>query len=141
MIPKKRELCCSFMLLVIGFSNCSRDSSPEGVADAFLFRYFVELNQRGALEITTGLAAKKLQKEIELTQSVRMTPDLDLAKHKPFLDYELVKSQRREDDSVTFFYEVTIENPDGEDGKREVVVSTAQFDGAWRVTNFDTFLK
>ncbi len=121
--------------------SCSHTSSPEDLANEFLFRYFIELNQRGALELSSGLARDKLEEEIELTQSIRMTPDLDLAKHKPFLDYKLVNTQRRGEDGMTLFYDISIESPGGSPSKREVVLTTSRIDGAWKVTNFDTFLK
>lgn len=129
------------LILFLCLTACGHDNSPEGVANEFLFRYFIELNQRGALELSTGLAADKLKEEIELTQSIRMTPNLDLSKHKPFLDYKLVNTQRRKDNSVTLYYDVTIENPNGKDYKREVVLTTTEISSLWKVTNFDTFLE
>lgn len=138
MTIKKNAVGCLFFLLLIA---CGHSNSAEGVADEFLFRYFIELNQRGALELSTGLATDKLNDEIELTQSIRMTPDLDLSKHKPFLDYELVRTQKRQDNSVALFYDITIENPNGADTKREVVLTTVEVEGMWKVANFDTFLK
>ena len=137
--PKtKTTILSSICLLLIA---CGHSNSPEGVAEEFLFRYFIELNQRGALEVSTGLATDKLKKEIELTQNIRMQPNLDLAQHKPFLDYELVNKQNRGENSVTFYYDVTIENKNGEDYKRELTLTTVILDGDWKVNNFDTFLK
>jgi len=121
--------------------GCGHDNTAQGVADEFLFRYFIELNQRGALELSTSLASDKLKEEIQLTQGIRTTPDLDLAKHKPFLDYQLVRESERGKDAATLYYDVTIENPGGTDRKRELVVSTTKTDGVWLVSNFDTFLK
>ena len=137
---KTKILFSTFLLSGILIS-CGHSNSPEGVTEEFLFRYFIELNQRGALELSTGLATDKLKKEIELTQNIRMLPNLDLAQHKPFLDYELVNKQTRSENSVTFFYDVTIENKNGEDYKRELILTTVILDGDWKVNNFDTFLK
>ena len=119
--------------------SCGPDNSPDDVAEAFLFRYFIELNQRGAMELSTGLAAKKLQDEIELTQNIRMEPNLDLSKHRPFLDYELM-NQSEEDGIVTFFYEITVEVEGGPDRKSQFVLSTIELDGQWQVNNYDSFL-
>ena len=83
--------------------SCGHDNSPQGVAEEFLFRYFIELNQRGALELSTGLALDKLNKEIELLQSVRMQPNLDLSKHKPLIDYELVNTHERDGELATLY--------------------------------------
>ena len=137
----KTKILFSTFLLSGALISCGHNNSPEGVAEEFLFRYFIELNQRGALELSTGLATDKLKKEIELTQNIRMLPNLDLAQHKPFLDYELVNKQTRSEKSVTFFYDVTIENKNGEDYKRELILTTVILDGDWKVNNFDTFLK
>ena len=150
-VPVGRARCTAkraarYLVLVVMImagleSGCTRNDSAEGVADAFLFRYFIELNQRGALELSTGLAADKLREEIELTQSIRMSPDLDLAKQKPFLDYHLVNTKKRGENSVTLFYDVNIESPGETDSKREVVVTTEKMGDVWKVTNFDTFMK
>ncbi|MFQ5675229.1 MAG: hypothetical protein ACE5G1_04970 [bacterium] len=128
------------MLVLLAAISCGHKNSPDGVAEEFLFRYFIELNQRGALELSTGLATDKLRKEIELTQNIRMQPDLDLSKAKPFLDYKLANKQNR-DNAVTFYYDVTIENPEGADYNRQVVLTTVEIEGIWKVNNFDTFLK
>ena len=137
----RRKLLFSAFLLIGNLLACGHSNSPEGVAEEFLFRYFIELNQRGALDVSTGLATDKLNKEIELTQNIRMVPNLDLAKHKPFLDYELVNKQKRGENSVTFYYDVTIENRNGDDYKRELTLTTIILNGEWKVNNFDTFLK
>ncbi|RMF60562.1 MAG: hypothetical protein D6743_14765, partial [Calditrichaeota bacterium] len=110
------------MFLIFTTLSCGQKNSPKGVADKFLFRYFIELNQRGALELATGLARQKLQKEIELTQSVRMQPDLDLNAQKPFIDYKLVNTQQRDGTSATLYYDVSIETKAGGHQKREAVI-------------------
>lgn len=121
--------------------SCGHQNSAEDVTEEFLFRYFIELNQRGAKELSTGLAAKKLQEEIELTQNVRMQSDMDLSKHKPFLDYKLV-NRNDNDGSVTFYYDVTIESSGGgQSYQRQVVLTAVEEEGKWMINNFDTFLK
>ncbi|MFQ5639151.1 MAG: hypothetical protein ACE5IR_14305 [bacterium] len=127
------------LLFVFHFISCGHDNSPKGVAETFLFRYFLELNQRGALELSTGLAVDKLQKEIELTQSVRMEPNLDLSKLRPFIDYKLTGTQTRSDETVTLFYDVTIERKSGLKFRKEAVLSTMQVDGRWKINNYDIF--
>ena len=136
-----RVASLSLFLLYFNLISCGPKNVPEEVAEDFLFRYFIELNQQGALELSTGLAADKLKKEIQLLQSVRREPDLDLSKHKPFIDYKRVNLQKQQDGSLTFYYEVTIEKRDGVKLKREVVLSTIDVEGQWKVKNFDTFVK
>ncbi len=126
---------------LVHLSACGYKNTPEGVADQFLFRYFIELNQRGALELSTGLALDKLEEEIKLTQNVRMTPSLDLAKHKPFLNYELLRVQKRSDQAAILYYDITIENPGGKKSERKFVLSTTKIQDVWKISNFDTYLK
>ena len=121
--------------------SCGYANSPEGVAEEFLFRYFIELNQRGALELSTGLAIDKLNKEIGLLQSVRREPNLDLSKHKPLIDYELINAQERDGESATLYYDVIIQRKSGDQVTREQVISVTKVGGVWKVNNFETFTK
>lgn len=131
-----------FSFLIFNFSLIACGNNPaKGVAEKFLYRYFIELNQQGALELSTGLAVDKLKKEIELLKSVRSDPDLDLSQYKPFIGYKLVNTQRRSADSIAFFYEVSIKSKGGDEYKRQVVLTTVEIGGKWKVSNFDTFIK
>ncbi len=143
MLQKKwfKRIIFTLLLLYLSSSSCGHKNSAEDVAEKFLYRYFIELNQRGALELSTGLAEDKLKKEIELLKGVRSAPDLDLSQHKPFIDYKLVNTQKRSDASISFFYDVTIKSKGGDEYKRQAVLTTVQIDGRWKVTNFDTFVK
>jgi len=139
LIPKSFAIFFLMVLMTIVFFTCGHDNTPEGVAEEFLFRYLIELNQQGAQELCTGLATVKLRKEIEDLRSVRMQPDLDLSGAKPFIDYKLKNQQQRPDKSVTFFYDVAIESKGGYNSERQFVLSTIAVEGKWRVNNFDTF--
>lgn len=141
MILNKHKPLIFFFIFFPNFYlvSCGHKNSPAGVADAFLFRYFIELNQRGALELSTGLATEKLNKEIALTQSVRMEPNLELSKHRPFIDYKLANTQAREDDSVTLFFDITIEQKGGHKYQKEAVLSAVLIEGIWKINNFDIF--
>jgi hypothetical protein len=136
MISIRKIILYSAVLLATG---CGHDNTPDGVAEEFLFRYLIELNQQGAQELSTGLAEQKLEREIEDLRSVRMQPDLDLSGAKPFIDYQLKNKQARADQSVTFFYDVTIESKGGYKSDRQFILSTVEIEGKWKVNNFDTF--
>jgi hypothetical protein len=139
--PKRHSLRSLKTSLIFLLLACGHDNSPEGVAEEFLFRYFIELNQRGSLELSVGLAVEKLEKEIELLQSVRMEPNLDLSKHKPFIDYKLVNTQERDPDNVTLYYDVIIQRKSGDKTTRQQVLSATKVDGRWKINNFETFTK
>ena len=131
----------SLTAVLLFLLSCGHANSPEGVAEEFLFRYFIELNQRGALELSTGLAVDKLNKEIGLLQSVRREPNLDLSKYKPLIDYKLVNTQERDGESATLYYDVIIQRKSGEQVTREQVLSVTKVGGVWKVNNFETFNK
>jgi hypothetical protein len=128
------------MFFNLGFMACGYENSAEGVAEEFLYRYFIELNQKGAMELSTGLAKDKLQEEIALVQGIRSNPELDLSQAKPFIDYKLVNSQMRSDKSVALIYDVSIKSKGGEKYKRQVVLNMVELAGKWKVKNFDTFM-
>ncbi len=129
-----------FLFCNLGFILCGYENSPEGVAEEFLYRYFIELHQQGALQLSTGLAKDKIQEEIELLKGIRSDPDLDLTQSKPFIDYKLLNSQKRSDESVAFVYDVSIKSKGGDASKRQLVLTTVKIEGKWKVKNFDTFM-
>ncbi|MFQ5825413.1 MAG: hypothetical protein ACE5JB_15335 [bacterium] len=133
------KLVLIIMFCSLGFITCGYENSAEGVAEEFLYRYFIELNQKGALELSTGLAKDKLREEIELVQGIRSNPELDLSQAKPFIDYKMVNSHRRSDKSIAFFYDVSIKSKGGEKNERQVVLNMVKIAGKWKVKNFDTF--
>ncbi|MFQ5708943.1 MAG: hypothetical protein ACE5HO_15910 [bacterium] len=124
------------VLLVTG---CGHDNSAKGVAEEFLYRYFIELNQQGALQVSEGLAQDKLKKEIELLKGVRSAPDLDLSKSKPFIDYKLMETRQMDEQAIALFYDVSIKSKGGDKYKRQVVLTTSPVNGVWKVVNFDTY--
>ena len=91
--------------------------------------------------MSTGLALDKLNKEIELLQSVRMQPNLDLSKHKPLIDYELVNTHERDGESATLYYEVIIQRKSGDQVTRQQILSVTKVGEVWKVNNFETFTK
>lgn len=141
LLKANSKILLYFLFSIFCFFYCGYENSAEGVAEEFLYRYFIELNQQGALELSSGLAEDKLKEEIELLKSVRSEPDLDLSRHKPFIDYKLTNSQMRSDNTIAFFYDVTIESKGGDKYKRQVVLTTVEIDGKWKVQNFDTFIR
>lgn len=119
---------------------CGVRNDPRKIADAFCYRYLIELNQAGALEISSGLAADKLRKEIEsLKGSARAFEDGEREFHslKPFIDFSLKARTDNDAEHVAFAYHITIEPRQGS-GKmhREILVNTTRTEGRWLVSNY-----
>lgn len=120
---------------------CGPRNDPREIADAFCYRYFIELNQRGALEIASGLAADKLRKEIELLKGAARAfegGEQEFHRAKPFIDYKLAQRTDQDATRVMFIYHVAIEARHGDEKmEREIVLSTVRENGRWTVNNFD----
>jgi hypothetical protein len=129
--------CIIFALLACGVTN-----EPREVADAFCFRYFIELNQTHALEIASGLAADKLRKEIDLLKGGARDfeeGEREFHQHKPFIDYKMIQRTDQSADRVFFLYHLTIEPRQGGKMEREVLVSTIRENGRWSVNNYEDY--
>lgn len=61
-----KSLTLTALILTCGVRN-----DPREIADAFCYRYLIELNQAGALEISNGLAADNCAKKSNHSKAAR----------------------------------------------------------------------
>ena len=89
-----------------------------------------------ALQLSHGLAAEKLEDEIERVSEVRI-PGQQFDE-MPKIEYEPIG---KEEDSthVLFNYKLTIEIRGTTTHTRKVVIHTEEIDGRWKVINFDEY--
>jgi hypothetical protein len=131
------------VLALIAFLACGVKNDPREVADAFCFRYFIKLDQLQALEISTGLAADKLRKEIELLKGgARHFQEGDREFHqlRPFIDYKMTQRTDQDADHVLFLYHLNIEPKQSrEKMEQEILVSTIRTNGRWTVNNYENY--
>jgi len=125
-----RLLYAAFLALSIALTGCSKDGSPEQVADAFAEAYFSQMNQEKAKEYTALGATAMLDKELRDVEEIRKggyTPDQ--AEHNVSLRRgETSKREQR----VRVPYEVII-RANGEETIRDADIELAQIQGAWKV--------
>jgi hypothetical protein len=141
------QRCCDAILFILAMSlllpACSTDNDPRQVADAFCFRYFIKLNQLEALEISSGLAADKLRKEIELLKGGArdfQEGDREFHQHKPFIDYKMIERTNQDTDHVMFLYHLNIESRQRDETmEREILISTIRENGRWQVNNYENY--
>ena len=136
--PGRAWLATAWLLCT---SACGPANDPREIADTFCYRYFIELNQPGALEVASGLAAEKLRKEIELLKGAARAfegGEREFHHAKPFIDYEMAQRTDQDAEHVMFIYHIAIEARQGsEKMEREIVLSTVRQGGRWTVNNFD----
>src|SRR5262249_6392495 len=70
------------LLLLLGSGCVPR--SAEQVADRFVDLYFVEIDQKRVLPLTTGLARTKIEEELGLVEGIRRNYQPDQAKPSIF---------------------------------------------------------
>ncbi len=130
------------ILTLLIFIACSNRNTPQAVTDDFIFNYYKLANQQVALQLTAGLATEKLEAEIIRLQEVRTqndpTPEM------PEMEYKQVGKETSNEIEdvmhVLFNYQLTIKNRGGTTTHtRNVVITTENIDGKWKVVNFDEY--
>lgn len=110
--------------------GCSREGSPEQVADAFADAYFKEMNQEKAKQFTALGATAMLDKELVDVAEVRK------GGYVPADAHESVTLKRGEPSSrehrIRYPYEVVVRAGDAET-VREADVELSQIQGVWKV--------
>lgn len=135
------KLRYAFFTLLI-FLACSNRNTPQAVTEDFIFNYYTLANQQVALQLTAGLATEKLEAEIRLLHDVRTQNDP--IPEVPKMEYKQIgKETSSEIENIThvlFNYQLTIKNQSGETTHtRNVVITTENIDGKWKVVNFDEY--
>jgi hypothetical protein len=117
-----------FLVLLVGCAP----KTPDKVADRFVDLYFVEIDQRRVLPLTSGLAHQKIEEELALVENIRKTYVPDQAKPKIFWTR---RSGDQSDDHARYSYDLTIRQ--GRDQTdRSALISVERVDGRWTVANF-----
>jgi hypothetical protein len=136
-------LLAIFLIGALALPSCGVSNDPREIADAFCYRYFIKLNQLEALEISSGLAANNLRKEIELLKGGARNfqeGEREFHQHKPYIDYKMTQRTDQDADHVMFLYHLTIEpRQGGEKMEQEILVSTIRENGRWTVNNYENY--
>lgn len=125
-----RPLYAAFLALSIAFTGCSKDGSPEQVADAFADAYFRQMNQDKAKEYTALGATSMLDKELKDVEEIRKggyTPSQAEA-NVSLRRGDISKREQR----VRVPYEVIVRSNGGET-VRDADIELAQIQGVWKV--------
>ncbi len=127
------------LLLLIA---CSNRNTPQAVTEDFIYNYYKLANQGAALLLSSGLATEKLEAEIGRLQEVRAPGDP--APEMPKIEYKQIGKETADEveniEHVLFNYQLTIKNSSGTTTHtRNVVITTENIDGQWKVVNFDEY--
>lgn len=116
---------------LVALAGCA-PKTPEKVADRFVDLYFVEIDQKRALGLASGLAKSKLEEELNLVETVRQTQSADQAKPSVFYSRRDAQVQG---EHARLSYDITIKQGRDET-QRHALISVEQTGGRWTVGNF-----
>lgn len=129
-MTRRGVLCAALLLALVGCEG-EGDTTPQGAAEAFIDRHYVEIDLAKAREFTAGLARSKIDEELRLTSGQA----IDAGTRKPRIYYTLL--QRRESGGRTaFLYELTIRPDGGGEFTRKLMIRVRREETGWRVSNY-----
>jgi hypothetical protein len=121
------------LLLVAG---CRADpSTPRGTAELFLDAHYVRIDLPAALELTSGVARRKIEDEMRLVAG----QVIDEATRKPTVHYRLLEEHPDGEQAVHYVFRGRIAVEDADTFERRWMVTVRRDDSGWRVTNYQEF--
>jgi hypothetical protein len=129
-----RRLAYAMLVLVALYGvSCTPADPRRVVAEDFIDRLFVVIDQASARDLATGLAVEKLDEEIRL----RGDQQIDESTRKPRVTYRFVASRGDpQEEASSLIYQLRVA-PDGADSFTRRLILTLRRDGdRWRVGNY-----
>ncbi|MFO1462763.1 MAG: hypothetical protein U1F66_03230 [bacterium] len=118
------------LMIPLTMGACAKAPESEQAAKAFMEAYYVKLDPKAAQGLSSGLAAEKLNHQVQLLQGVAPDPASD----KPKVEFRLASKGPAADNEASYIYEV---HSNAEDiGGRKVFVKLRQDGGKWSVSQF-----
>ncbi len=114
-------------------AGCTSSDPRRGVAEQFIDRLYVRIDQPAARELAVGLAAAKIDEEIRL----KAGQAIDESTRQPSVHYSFVQhGDDGQGGTSSVVYELHV-SPDGADAFTNKLILTLRRDGeAWRVANY-----
>ncbi len=123
-------------VLVAGLSACQPDpNSPRGVAERFLDAHYVQMDLEVAKGYCSGLALKRVEEEIRLTEGQA----IDASTRLPRVYYTLVRETPRGDTRVSLQYQAKIFVAGAGEFQKELLLSLRKEQDGWRVMHYREF--
>ena len=114
-------------------SACAPADPRRAVAEDFIDRLFVVIDQPAARALTTGLAVAKIDEEIRLKDGQA----IDEATRQPRVHYRFLQSAGGErEETTSLVYELRVEPEDADAFTRRLILTIRREGDAWRVANY-----
>lgn len=126
----------SLIVLLLSLSACGPDvPNARSVAEKFLDAHYVMIDLPLAKTYATGLALKRVEEEIRLTEGQQ----IDASTRKPRVYYRLLEEKPRGEKSLSFLYEATFSVDGAGQFVKKVLLTLRQEAEGWRVANYSEF--
>lgn len=126
-----RGVLCLVALLAVPGCGSEGDTTPQGAAEVFLDRHYVEIDLARSREYTVGLARSKVDEELRLTSGHAIDPGT----RKPRVYYKLLE-RRDAGGRTAFVYQLTIRPEDAGEFSRKLLIRVRREEAGWRVSNY-----
>ncbi len=129
--PGRDHKLLSILLFFLSFFQGCGSGGPEAVADRFMEAYYAAADLGEALKLADGLAAKKIQDQLQLTRG-QSGPQTSQGRRVSYnrIDRNTVEGK------LFYRYEVRIDIQGGGTFTRKSLLAMGQGPNGWRVTNF-----
>lgn len=120
------------LALWVGLSSGCRGNHPDyqNAAENFVRTYYIEINPKGALQLTRGPAAEKMKQELELLAGLASPK----AEERPEMVYKVYSCRSESSDSAHCQYSLDIQTERLLQRKGQMTLRHE--DGQWWVTQF-----
>lgn len=126
----------ALLLIMLILNACGPDEhNARSVAEKFLDAHYVMINLPLAKTYATGLALKRVEDEIHLTEGQQ----IDASTRKPRVYYRLLEEKPRGEKSISFLYEATFSVDGAGQFVKKVLLTLRQEAEGWRVANYSEF--
>ena len=125
----------TFALALVLVTGCWSDRSPRDVARRFLDKYYLEIDQRAALQLCEGAASSRIKNEIADLEVARRE-GLETSPSHPRMYYQqLAERPDPAPGERELEYELTIDSQ-GVQLRKRVNLRLKDEGGRWRIFNF-----
>ena len=121
------------VVLAVAVQACGPTDPRRTVAEQFIDRLYVMIDQSAARELAAGLAVAKLDEELRLKQGQA----IDDGTRKPHVSYAFVERKGADADPVaSLIYELRVQPDGAEEFTKRLFLTMRQDAGQWRVANY-----
>lgn len=121
------------VVLAVAAYACGPTDPRRTVAEQFIDRLYVMIDQNAARDLATGLAVAKIDEELRLKGGQA----IDDGTRKPHVSYAFVERKGADTDPIaSLIYELRVQPEGAEEFTKRLFLTLREVSGQWRVANY-----